>query len=908
MKRRRLPGWVKWRSRRPGVWGIPILLSLLAVFVFCTVGFGASCPEVDILKGIHEKGLQGLSVAVDGAGRVYVSDYTNDIVKVFDRHGRFLRARPMKSPLGVGVGPEGKVYIGRVEGFGLEAKAEVGIYDSSLRQVGVLGQGLGEFRWPVAVEVHGERVYVVDRDEDLVKVYDRASGQWLFSFGQGGQLAAPSGIAIEPLSGDIYVADHALRYDPEVKRKVYGAGVHKFNSQGELLKSFGTWGTEHEPGVMLSPSGAVWAGGRLLVADHAKSVLHVFDPEGNPLCLLEAGLALPRGLEYVPDGRLLVASPGGVRVLGLDAYTFLVVSPTSMSYEGQLCGQDPTEGLTLTNTGKGTLQWSLESATSWLSPELSSGQLGGGESTTVNITALLEGLSEGSYEGSLRVSYEGGAETVGASLQVGPAPQLEVSPTSMEFSAKGAEDPEPQELSLKVEGLLSGSLSWSVQDDAEWLEASPSRGDATLALVEVAAHVEGLESGHYEASLTVSADCTHTEPKSVAVALDYIKGGTIRVRTNLQEATFSIQGPESLGGSGTEAVFEGVPEGTYTIQYGRVQGFKSPASESFYVGLGETVELYGLYEDLRELNDIAAAPWGPLAKAEIRLYDSQGEEFEHLRLLGRGYSPRHLASGELDGQGPEELVLALKKGREEGYLVVGFRTDGTALEGLSFRASGRVSSLALGELDGQGPEELILASRQGEGAVISIYAYDGASVARLHSLSVKTGPRGAQVAAGQLDGEGPEELVVVAQRGKALEVSIWQLTEGGLQRAGGFELPLARGASAYLALALAVADADADGLAEILLAYRPQRRSAPVVELYGPEGRKVGGFAFSAQGRVSLAAADVDYDGQAEVLLGDGPSPRNTGSFRLYEADGTFLGKVRAFGRYGTMITLGRFK
>jgi hypothetical protein len=81
-----------------------------------------------------------------------------------------------------------------------------------------------------------------------------------------------------------------------------------------------------------------------------------------------------------------------------------------------------------------------------------------------------------------------------------------------------------------------------------------------------------------------------------------------------------------------------------------------------------------------------------------------------------------------------------------------------------------------------------------------------------------------------------------------------------------------------------------------------------VVELYGPEGRKVGGFAFSAQGRVSLAAADVDYDGQAEVLLGDGPSPRNTGSFRLYEADGTFLGKVRAFGRYGTMITLGRFK
>jgi hypothetical protein len=54
----------------------------------------------------------------------------------------------------------------------------------------------------------------------------------------------------------------------------------------------------------------------------------------------------------------------------------------------------------------------------------------------------------------------------------------------------------------------------------------------------------------------------------------------INVTTNLEEATFIINGPGSYSGSGTSWSEAGVPGGEYVIVFGDVEGYVTPSSES----------------------------------------------------------------------------------------------------------------------------------------------------------------------------------------------------------------------------------------------------------------------------------------------------------------------------------------
>lgn len=55
---------------------------------------------------------------------------------------------------------------------------------------------------------------------------------------------------------------------------------------------------------------------------------------------------------------------------------------------------------------------------------------------------------------------------------------------------------------------------------------------------------------------------------------------TIKVYTNLQEATFKITGPANYSGKGTEWIQSDVPPGEYKITYGNVNGYKVPQPET----------------------------------------------------------------------------------------------------------------------------------------------------------------------------------------------------------------------------------------------------------------------------------------------------------------------------------------
>ncbi len=71
--------------------------------------------------------------------------------------------------------------------------------------------------------------------------------------------------------------------------------------------------------------------------------------------------------------------------------------------------------------------------------------------------------------------------------------------------------------------------------------------------------------------------------------------GTITVTTNNSAATFTVTGPTTYTGSGITWSQANVPIGTYTITYGSIPGYDTPASDTQTLVSGSTITFTGLY-------------------------------------------------------------------------------------------------------------------------------------------------------------------------------------------------------------------------------------------------------------------------------------------------------------------------
>jgi hypothetical protein len=76
----------------------------------------------------------------------------------------------------------------------------------------------------------------------------------------------------------------------------------------------------------------------------------------------------------------------------------------------------------------------------------------------------------------------------------------------------------------------------------------------------------------------------------ISVTISNVVAGTLRVTNNLSQASFSIAGPLNITASGNTFITTNAPPGSYTITWGGVPDWNTPASRtSNVVGLGTTV-------------------------------------------------------------------------------------------------------------------------------------------------------------------------------------------------------------------------------------------------------------------------------------------------------------------------------
>jgi hypothetical protein len=204
-------------------------------------------------------------------------------------------------------------------------------------------------------------------------------------------------------------------------------------------------------------------------------------------------------------------------------------SPASLSFTATQGGANPNnQTVSITNTGTGTLSWTVSDNATWLTLSPASGTGNGSVTASVNVS----GLAAGTYNAAITIAGSGATNTpqtvpVTLTVNAAPSPTISRSPSSLTFTAtQGGANPASQNVSITNSG--SGTLSWTVSDNVNWLSLSPTSGTGNGS-VAASVNISGLAAGTYNGTITISATGATNTPQTVPVTLTVSAAPTIRL-------------------------------------------------------------------------------------------------------------------------------------------------------------------------------------------------------------------------------------------------------------------------------------------------------------------------------------------------------------------------------------------
>jgi photosystem II stability/assembly factor-like uncharacterized protein/sugar lactone lactonase YvrE len=504
-------------------------LNLLAALASCGVLSAAIMPAYEHLAPVTETVNGPVALAFDRDGRLYVAETAAGRIAVFSRSGRYLAGLGgLDSPISVAVDANGRVLVGSRD------TGKVQVLTGDLAPLFELGAGEGEFFRPsdICLDSAG-RVYVVDRGNDIVMLYD-SSGQFSGTLGssgnEAGQLYRPVAIAVNEAAGEIIVLDRQLVAGTEKQ----GARIQFFSMTGEYLRGF-SMNADQEGGMVTPQAIAVDSLGRIYVSDSYQNAVLVYDGTGvflgavydpaNPL-RTPLGLAMDRG------GRLHVASrmADSIEVFGIDSYTDMAIDPALLEFSAREGGDPPAaRTLILRNSGKTGINWSAAADAGWISLSAVAGMLGEGQAASIDATVDPTALAPGTYAADITLSAGPGAvDFVPVRLAVAPSPGLAVTPAELSLDSEAGSPPAPAVLSIANTG--GAPLDWRASTDAAWLQLDNTSGlladsSSGPASVTVIPDVTALGPGSYLGTVTFTGLDAHNSPTAVSVTLTLVEPG-----------------------------------------------------------------------------------------------------------------------------------------------------------------------------------------------------------------------------------------------------------------------------------------------------------------------------------------------------------------------------------------------
>lgn len=249
-------------------------------------GFGIAKP----LKGYRRTWQPGLlnyptDVAVDEQGDVYVADFYNDSISVFDADGVFLRRFPSPyKPTGKGSsGQDGKgisvtavaVRAGKVYATDDYQVVVFSTQGKVLRQFGLPGTQPGALDHPNGLEVDTRgHVYVSDSNNNRVTAFS-ADGKVLWTLGKpvSGVMQETNNPFVLPRGMTLLRDDTLLVADPLSQQLI------RASADGKRVAAYGTRGSD--PGQLNFPNDVSARNNRVLIADRANNRVQVVHISGR---------------------------------------------------------------------------------------------------------------------------------------------------------------------------------------------------------------------------------------------------------------------------------------------------------------------------------------------------------------------------------------------------------------------------------------------------------------------------------------------------------------------------------------------------------------------------------------------------------------------------------------------------
>ncbi|MFA6272190.1 MAG: FG-GAP-like repeat-containing protein [Patescibacteria group bacterium] len=301
---------------------------------------------------------------------------------------------------------------------------------------------------------------------------------------------------------------------------------------------------------------------------------------------------------------------------------------------------------------------------------------------------------------------------------------------------------------------------------------------------------------------------------------------------------------------------------------------------------------------------------GPGGGPQLRTFNYRGVTGFTAGFFGFNESFRggtNVASGDIDGDGMDEIIVGIGSG-EEPWVRVYERSGQKITEFLAYDKNIRGGVyVASGDLDGNGRDEIITGVPEGYGPHVRVFdGRNGEVVITAGFFAydpwVRTGIR---VAAGDLNGDGIDEIVTGTGYGAGTHVRTFTGT-GEMTFTPGF---FVYGKDDRTGIKVAVGDVDGNGKAEIITGSGKTRE--PEVRMYDRFGNFISSFApfpSTFKNGIKIGSGDIDGDRKDEIVVGteQGGGPQ----VRSFESNGYLMYSFFAYGesfRGGVDVAVGNY-
>ena len=232
-----------------------------------------------------------------------------------------------------------------------------------------------------------------------------------------------------------------------------------------------------------------------------------------------------------------------------------------------------------------------------------------------------------------------------------------------------------------------------------------------------------------------------------------------------------------------------------------------------------------------------------------------------------------VAVGDVNGDGVPDIITAPGPGLAPLIGVFDGNT-GQRLPGRlgSFLAYSAFSQgglfVAAGDVNGDGKDDIIVAPDAGMSPIVKVFDGNTGDVLRTFFAYSSNFLGGVRLAAGDVNGDGKADIITGAGPGAGPNVKVFDGSTGSLLKSL-FAFP----ASFPGGVSVAAGDVNGDGKADIIVGAGPGL--GPIVRVFDGVSNQVlqSFFAFGSafQGGVTVGAGDVNGDGLADVITGAGP-------------------------------------